>query len=574
MPSLGFDELQDQYREQLQDKIAKAVARRRSSVADSPEAGSTGSTPTGFGTLSLQSTGSTPTGSSIQESVTPDLGIQGTPLRSHAGDVSVTPGARPPVPTPTTIAVEAGAITPRNRAQPDPASATGSASALDTPQAASILIGGRSQVAPARLEFGEDANAPGFGHANILSPMADKKSSLYSNASATQVKEEDEGNKENVGNLLQAEGPPVWDGRSPVDSPEDPPQNIHRRRSSISSCGSDSEGSPTKRVRNSLGTQERELQDGLRQVQLRKRFLMEKESDLDQQKSALEKRSSQLLLYEAEVQQREAQLEEKEAALLSHASSRRSRLKSFLSGLLRLAAYANVTWNVMHAIPGFELSKIIATDTSLELQSQVPQAGTTEISIAETYVANMPSDECPKVQDPCPEPPLCNCNSANPSVLRFQVPWSVDGNNTAASISNQACVPAEATNAQLAFEWSSQRIQFLQREVDRLHTLIEATQRQKQPQQTALEAGLQRKEVKNQTQQKKEGKSQTQQKQPLQEKQQLQLQPQQSLQQPVEKAATLQQTVETAMISKWKVGAISSALFGGCFAFKLAASFF
>jgi len=308
---------------------------------------------------------------------------------------------------------------------------------------------------------------------------------------------------------------------------------------------------------------------------------MEKESDLDQQKSALEKRSSQLLLYEAEVQQREAQLEEKEkeAALLSHASSRRSRLKSFLSGLLRLAAYANVTWNVMNAISGLELSKIIATDTSFELQSQVPEAGTTEISIAETYVANMPSDECPKVrtclvQDPCPEPPLCNCNSANPSVLRFQVPWSVDGNNTAASISNQACVPAEATNAQLAFEWSSQRIQFLHREVDRLHTLIETTQRQKQPQQTALEAGLQRKEVKNQTQQKKEGKSQTQQKQPLQEKPQLQLQPQQSLQQPVEKAATLQQTVETAMISKWKVGAISSALFGGCFAFKLAASFF
>lgn len=562
MESSGYvdQDLRQQYREQLHDKIAEAVARRRSSVSDSPHG---------------------------EDSPTKSLMTPLTPFELRA-----------PPPTPaTTIATMAE--TPTNHAPPSIPVTMGS---------------GRSQLAPARLEFEEDGIAPGCGQMKLLSralDASDRKPNLITTASATQIRA-NESNKENVANILEAEAPLVWDGHSPVESPKDPSIPVHdkdRRRSSVSSYGSDSEASPTRK-RCSLGTQERELEDRWREVELKKRFVMEKEMELDQtlqaEKSALEKSRAQLLLYEEEVQKHEAQLKEKEAELLPKLQkSCRSRIWNFLCGLLRLTVF-HMLLNVihLHEVPGLEMPKIMVAYSSFVVQWPTSEVGSIEISGDKTLVAKMALEESPKVQcecpasNPCPDCPMADpcpvqyeCPASNPcpvcpvaapcpvpdqcpvpaqrshvstSVIRFQVPWFVDRNHTATSVSDQGCLPAEARNAHLAFDWSSDRVRFLQSEVDRLHAKIKQQK-------------IQRRE------------EQTQSHQQPQPQQQPQTRPDPK-EEPAASAAILssepksksesctedpKQAAEQAAPTSWKIGAVISAIigaFGGCCVPKLVAS--
>merc|ERR1719399_2684819 len=107
-------------------------------------------------------------------------------------------------------------------------------------------------------------------------------------------------------------------------------------------------------MRKSLTTQEQELRDGRREVELKKKFLMERETKLDQKEVELDQRStaldqsrSQLLKYEAEMQASAAQLQEK---AVPKASSCRSWTWRTFQCLLRLIMCANLMCNVANLI--------------------------------------------------------------------------------------------------------------------------------------------------------------------------------------------------------------------------------
>lgn len=446
-PGSVDDNLRQQYREQLQDRIAEVVARRRSNVGGAASDDD-----------NLYHLGDIQTPS--RQSLTSSLGSQGTPSSFQVGGayLTTTPSNRAPPPTPATTPASV-LLTPLNLAQ-SPTPTTSQLFRTD-----SLLNGGRSPAAPAHLEFGEEQIAPGFRKA--LSSVADRKFSTNS-LSPNQTKE-DEDNKENINNLPDAEVSTVWDGQSPVTTP---PKDQHindndRRRSSVSSCqtdGSGSEASP-RGTRKSVGTREHELNIQEREVAYRKKFLMQRENDLDQRSAALEKSRSQLLQYEAEVQ---AQFQ-RQVDLQSKPPSCRSRTWNCLYWLWKLVMYANIVWQVMSLTPGLELPKIILTDDSFDLQWPMPEASNTENELT-SGTPTVPH-ECPKVT-PCPEPTPCTvpiaCPDASAAVIHFQVPWLVHDNQTGPSVSNQACLPAEARNMQLAFDWSSRRLALLQTEVDRL----------------------------------------------------------------------------------------------------------